>query len=162
MKHHPVIHPLAGITFYERTPQPSPILPFHVAIEELKGGASPWRGVVFVFTMTLFVEPQMSKDCDFPSLFKGFMMHYCAKPFEQAWKVTAFTCSWFWIYSVLKLKMSWKKESAATGLGRGGLTSREAAREALQLDCFQNMGDPLADPDPTLGPVIKQVSVDFI
>ena len=48
-------------------------------------------------------------------------------------------------------------------LGWGGLTPREAARGgAFQLDCFQNMGNPLADPDPTLGPVIKQVSVDFI
>ena len=44
----------------------------------------------------------------------------------------------------------------------GGLTPREAAREAFQLDCFQNMGDPLADLDPTLGPVVKEVSVDFI
>ena len=88
------------------------------------------------------------------------MTHYCAKPIEQAWKVTAFTRLWFWIYSVLKSIMSWKKRICHCWVR--GLTPREAAREAFQLDCFQNMGDPLADPDPTLGPVIKQVSVDFI
>ena len=48
-----------------------------------KGGSIPlasdlW-GVVFVFTMIYFSQPQTSKYCDFPSLFKGFMMHYCAK-----------------------------------------------------------------------------------
>ena len=56
--------------------------------------------------------------------------------------------------------MSWTKQSAATGLG--GLTPREAARGVFQLDCFQNMDNPLADSDPTLGPLIKEVSVDFI
>ena len=39
---------------------------------------------------------------------------------------------------------------------------REAARGAFQLDCFQNMDDPLADPDPTLGPLIKDISFDLI
>ena len=58
--------------------------------------------------------------------------------------------------------MSWTKQSAAAGLGGVGLIPREAARGAFQLDSFQNMGDPLADPDPTLGPLIKEVSVDFI
>ena len=56
--------------------------------------------------------------------------------------------------------MSWAKQSAAAGLG--GLIPREAARGAFQLDCFQNMDNPLADPDPTLGPLIKEVSFDFI
>ena len=66
-----------------------------------KGGSLPlasdlW-GVVFVFTMMYFSQPWTSKYCDFPSLFNGFMMHYCAKPLEQAWKVTSFTRSWMWI-----------------------------------------------------------------
>ena len=39
---------------------------------------------------------------------------------------------------------------------------REATWGAFQLDCFQNMDDPLADPDPTLGPLIKDISFDFI
>ena len=56
--------------------------------------------------------------------------------------------------------MSWEKQSAAAGLGR--LMPREAARGAFQLDCFQNMDDPLADLDPTLGPLIKDVSFDLI
>ena len=63
--------------------------------------------------------------------------------------------------SYSNLIMSWTKQSAAAGFG-GRLTPREAARGAFQLDCFQNMDDPLADPDPTLGPLIKEVSVDFI
>ena len=107
--------------------------------------ASDLQGVVFVFTMTLFVEPRMSKYCDFPSLFKGFMMYYCAKPFEQVWKVTAFTHSWSWIYSVLKSKNVLEKRICHCWVG--GLTPRQAARGAFQLDCFQNMGNPLADPD---------------
>ena len=56
--------------------------------------------------------------------------------------------------------MSWEKQSAAAGLG--GLMPREAARGAFQLDCFQNMDNPLADPDPTLGLLIKDVSFDLI
>ena len=44
----------------------------------------------------------------------------------------------------------------------GGVDTKIGCKGTFQLDCFQNMGDPLADPDPTLGPVIKQVSVDFI
>ena len=51
-----------------------------------KGGsfplASDLRGVVFVFTMMYFSQPRMSKYCDFPSLFNGFMTHYCTKPLE--------------------------------------------------------------------------------
>ena len=56
--------------------------------------------------------------------------------------------------------MSWEKASAAAGLG--GLMLREAARGAFQLDCFQNMDDPLPDPDFTFGPVIKDVSYYLI
>ena len=56
--------------------------------------------------------------------------------------------------------MSWEKASAAAGLG--GLTLREAARGAFQLDCFQNMDDPLPDPDSTFGPLIKDVSYHLI
>ena len=53
--------------------------------------------------------------------------------------------------------MSWKKESAAGGLG--GLTPREAERGAFQLDYFQNMDDPLSDPDPAVyGNLVKEVS----
>ena len=55
----------------------------------------------------------MSECCDFPGLFKAFMMHYCAKPFQQVWKVTAFTHLWFLINSI----MSWEKSSATAGLG---------------------------------------------
>ena len=40
-------------------------------------------------------------------------MHYCAKPIEKAWKVTAFTHSWLSIKSI----MSWAKSSASAGLG---------------------------------------------
>ena len=39
---------------------------------------------------------------------------------------------------------------------------REAARGAFQLDCFQNMDDPLPDPDATFGLLIKDVSYDLI
>ena len=56
--------------------------------------------------------------------------------------------------------MSWEKQSAAAGLG--GLTPREAARKASQLDCFQNMDNPLSDPDATFGPLIKDISFDLI
>ena len=56
--------------------------------------------------------------------------------------------------------MSWKKASAAAGLG--GFTPRKAVSGPFQLDSFQNMDDPLADQDPTLGPVVKEVSVDLI
>ena len=56
--------------------------------------------------------------------------------------------------------MSWAKQSAAAGLG--GLTPREAAKGAFQLDCFQNMDDPLADLDSSLGPVIEDISFDLI
>ena len=56
--------------------------------------------------------------------------------------------------------MSWKKQSAAAGLG--GLMPREAARAAFQLDCFQNMDNPLPDPDATFGPLFKDVSFDLI
>ena len=45
-------------------------------------------------------------------------------------------------------------------LGWGGLTQREAARGVFQLlDSFQNMDDPLEDPDPQLGPVMKEVDL---
>ena len=54
-----------------------------------------------------------------------------------------------------------KKNLPLQGWG-GRFTSKEAARGAFQLDCFQNIGDPLADSDPTLRPVVKQVSFDFI
>ena len=47
-------------------------------------------------------------------------------------------------------------------LGWGGLLPKEAARGAFQLDCFQNMDDPLPDPDATLGPLITDVSFDLI
>ena len=56
--------------------------------------------------------------------------------------------------------MLWEKASAAAGLG--GLMLREAARGAFQLDCFQNMDNPLPDLDSTLGPVIKDISYDLI
>ena len=92
------------------------------------------------------------------------MMHYYAKPLEQTWKVTSFTCSWLWIqYRLLNrllLIMLWEKQSAAAGLG--GLMPREAAKGKFQLDCFQNMDDPLPDPDATLGPLIKDISFDLI
>ena len=48
-------------------------------------------------------------------------------------------------------------------LGRGGgLMPREAAKGAFQLDCFQNMDDPLPDLDATFGPLIKDISYDLI
>ena len=56
--------------------------------------------------------------------------------------------------------MSWEKASAAAGLG--GLMPREAARGAFQLDCFQNMDNPLPDLDTAFGPVIKDVSYHLI
>ena len=56
--------------------------------------------------------------------------------------------------------MSWEKASTAAGLG--GLTPREAASEAFQLHCFQNMDDPLPDLDSTFGPVIKDISYHLI
>ena len=56
--------------------------------------------------------------------------------------------------------MLWEKQSAAAGLG--GLMPREAARGTFQLDCFQNMDNPLPDLDSTFGPLIKDVSYDLI
>ena len=79
------------------------------------------------------------------------MMHECAKPLEKAWKVTAFTCLWFSINSI----MSWAKSSASAGLG--GFTLREAARGAFQLEEFQMPWDPLVVEDK-YGLVVKEVS----
>ena len=100
MTQHPIVHPLEGLISCETSQQPSPHSSFGFGF--FKGGslplASDLQGVFFVFTMTPFSQPRMSKYCDFSSLFKGFMMHYCAKPLEQVWKVTSFTHSWLWIY----------------------------------------------------------------
>ena len=52
--------------------------------------------------------------------------------------------------------MLWKKESAAAGLG--GLTPRQAVRGTFQLDYFQNMDDPLGNPDPAVYGDLMKVS----
>ena len=127
--------------------------------------ASDLRGVVFVFTMMYFSQPRRSKYCDFPSLFNGFMMHYCTKPLEQVWKVTSFTRSWLWIeYRLLNrlVLLLCHGKSNLQQLGWGGLMPREAARGTFQLDCFQNMDDPLPDLDATFGLLSKDESFDLI
>ena len=53
--------------------------------------------------------------------------------------------------------MSWSKYSAAAGLG--GMTPREAGRAALTLEDFQLIHDPLPDPDPAYGELIKVLKV---
>ena len=164
MTHHPLVHSLEVSTSCGTFQQLSPTLHLFFAIKELKGGdlASDLQGVVLVFTMMYFSQPEMSKYCDFPSLFNGFMMHYCAKPLEQVWKVTSFTRLWLWIeYNRLVLLLCHGKRHLQL-LGWGGLMPREAARGAFQLDCFQNMDDPLPDPDTAFGPVIKDLSYDLI
>ena len=44
----------------------------------------------------------------------------------------------------------------------GGINTKRGCKGGFQLDCFQNMDDPLADPDPTLRPLIKDVRFDLI
>ena len=67
-----------------------------------KGGRCPFSllrlGVVFVFTIFFLCswQPRTYELIDFPSLVKGFIMHYCAKPFEQARNTTHFIVSWLW------------------------------------------------------------------
>ena len=53
--------------------------------------------------------------------------------------------------------MSWEKESASAGLGE--LTLREVARGAFHFKDFQNIRDPLPDPNPEYGELIKEVKV---
>ena len=107
----------------------TPILPSTASVE-LKGVASPWHQIYMEFSSSsrFCTEPWMSECCDFPSLFKGFMMHYYAKPFEQAWKVTAFTHSWLLINSTVYtsclgknhlLLLGW--EVYTKGGGKGGI-----------------------------------------
>ena len=121
MKHHPVVGPMAGIPSCERSPQPSPILPLHAAIKELKGELPLCvRLAQSSFCShhdTVYVEPPTSKCYDFPSLFKGFTTHYCAKPFGKAWKVTAFTHSWFSIKSTVYTSCLGKNHLLLLGWG---------------------------------------------
>ena len=53
--------------------------------------------------------------------------------------------------------MSWQKESASAVLG--GFTPREAARGAFHFKNFQHLPDPLGDPDPACGELLKEVKV---
>ena len=56
--------------------------------------------------------------------------------------------------------MSWSKESAAAGLG--GLTPKEAGRGALTMEDFQLIHDPLPDPSPAYGDLIKIIKVSTL
>ena len=87
--------------------------------------------------------------------FQGFITHYCAKPFEQVWKVTAFTRLWFLINSTIYPSCLLEKSSATAGLG--GFTLREAARGAFQLEEFPMMEDPLVV-EEKYGSIVKEVS----
>ena len=81
-------------------------------------------------------------------------MHYCTKPIEKAWKVTALTPSWLWIKN--RSIMSWAKSSVSAGLGE--FTPRKVARGAFQLEEFQMLENPLVVKDK-YGPVVKEVRI---
>ena len=82
------------------------------------------------------------------------MTHYCTKPFEKAWNTTALTL----VVLDTQLNQNVMEKRICSGWA-GGLTPREAARGAFQLDYFQNMDDPLGDPDPAVyGDLVKEVS----
>ena len=56
--------------------------------------------------------------------------------------------------------MSWSKKLVAVGLG--GMTPKEAARGALTMEDFQLIHDPLPDPSPAYGDLIKVIKVSTL
>ena len=83
-------------------------------------------------------------------------MHYCAKPIEKVWKVTALTRSWLLIRNKSTVSCLW--QNLLRVLGLGGFTPREVTRGPFQLEEFQMMEDPLVVKDK-YGPVVKEVRI---
>ena len=80
-------------------------------------------------------------------------MHYCAKPIEKVWKVTALTRSWLLIRN--KSTVSCLGQNLLRVLGWGGVYTEGSSEGAFQLEEFQMMEDPLVVEDK-YGPVVME------
>ena len=80
-------------------------------------------------------------------------MLYCTKTLEQTWN----TIPLIPYQTVQKLKMSWSKESVEVELG--GLKPREVVIGVFMIEDFQQINDPLPDPSPEYGDLIKVLKV---